>query len=113
MGRALLTAALGTLTTCSVGTVNCDEWNTREFFETVTTVDVTDCLVAGSDLEARNDNGYTPLHFASFNENPTVVEALIAAGADVAARDGTGFTPLHTATSGNENPAVIEALIAA
>ena len=68
-------------------------------------------LTAGAELEARDEDGVTPLHEAAqFNANPAVIQALIDAGADPKARDQWGFTPLHRA-AWNENSAVIQALI--
>ena len=53
-------------------------------------------LAAGADPKARNNGGYTPLHWAaSSNKNPAVIEALLAAGADAMARTKDGDTPLH------------------
>ena len=46
------------------------------------------------------------------NENPAVVEALLAAGADIAAGDNDGEMPLHHAARWND-AAVVEALLAA
>lgn len=46
------------------------------------------------DVNARDQNGNTPLHKASTIE---IAAALIAAGADVNARNEYGRTPLHTA----------------
>ena len=48
----------------------------------------------------------------SGNQNPAVIEALIAAGANVQEDTNSGDTPLHLAASNNE-AAVVEALIAA
>jgi hypothetical protein len=43
---------------------------------------------------ARDDTGATGLHYAAFNANFEMMDALIAAGADVNARDGRyGATP--------------------
>ena len=48
------------------------------------------------------------------NDNPAVVDALLAAGgADLEARDDRGFTPLHRAANINESLPVLEALLAA
>ena len=93
----------------------CEEWNTEEFFRTATVDDVTACLAAGADLEARTErrphspSGRTPLHHAAvFSENPAVVGALITAGADVSAQTSDGFTPLFYA-----NAVGVEVLLAA
>ena len=66
------------------GALSCEAWNTIEYFRTATVEDVTACLDAGADVAARTDDGYTPLHWAAgTNDNPAVIEALLAAGADL------------------------------
>ena len=52
-------------------------------------------LASDPDLAtARDDAGATGLHYAAFNGNREIMDALIAAGADVNARDGKhGATP--------------------
>ena len=47
-------------------------------------------LAAGTDVNAKNDGGYTPLHYAAFNGHKEIAELLIAKGADVNAKDGIG-----------------------
>ena len=54
-------------------------------------------LEAGSDPNARDDFGATPLHFGVENSNPVVTSHLLAAGSDLNAVDNDGYTPLHFA----------------
>jgi ankyrin repeat protein len=69
-------------------------------------------LAAGADVMARNEYGYTPLHYAALYGTPAIIQALLAAGADVMARNELGWTPLHrAAVSGT--PASVQALLAA
>ena len=101
-------------------------WPSRVFFRTATVQDVKTCLAAGADPNARGINKRTPLHQAAeYNENPGVVQALLAAGAKLEAKTdyefdsyparigygGSGYRALHCAARGNENPAVTQALI--
>ena len=69
-------------------------------------------LDAGTDVNAKEENGVTPLHQAAFYGQKEVVELLIAKGADVNAKEGDGWTPLHFAAEGGHNETA-ELLIAA
>ena len=53
-------------------------------------------LVAGTDVNAKDDRGGTPLHWATVNGHKEIAELLIAKGADVMAKR-VGLTPLHQA----------------
>ena len=100
--------------------VNCDgwiadSWQTAEaFWESIDVEVVSTCIAAGADVNARDEAGTSPLHWAAkYNDNRAVITALIAAGADVNARREGADTPLHAAALANDNPAVITALIEA
>ncbi len=67
---------------------------------------------AGIDVNAKDDEGLSPLHRAVRNGETEVVETLIAAGADVNAKDNDGESPLHRAARSGETE-VVETLIAA
>jgi ankyrin repeat protein len=54
-------------------------------------------LANGTDVNAKDENGYTPLHPAALNGHKEIVELLIAKGADVNAKDNDGKTPLDSA----------------
>ena len=54
-------------------------------------------LDAGTDVDAKNDIGRTPLHFAAWNGHKEVTALLIAKGADVNAQMDDGTTPLDWA----------------
>ena len=52
-------------------------------------------------INARNDGGQTPLHWASYGHNfkdGSVLRSLLEHGADVNAQRLNGWTPLHTAS---------------
>jgi len=61
-------------------------------------------LAAGADVNAKDDEGMTPLHNASTWGHKEIVELLITEGADVNAMDDDGNTPMHFAIF-NGNPA--------
>lgn len=47
--------------------------------------------------DAKDEDGYTPLHRACYNNNVEIAKLLIQYGADVNARTEFGWTPLHSA----------------
>jgi ankyrin repeat protein len=57
-------------------------------------------------------DGTTPLHIATDQNNPAMVELLIRAGADVTAKNRFGITPLHSAALYG-NAAILERLLKA
>ena len=63
-------------------------------------------ITAGADVNAKNSDEYTPLHYA---RSEHVAKALITAGADVNAKNSDELTPLHLAQSAG----IAKALIAA
>ena len=83
---------------------------TRWIYPFATVNDVTHCLKAGADPNARFGRK-TPLHWAaSYNSNPAVIVALVKAGADPNGRiKTTGDTPLHLAALSNKNSGVVRA----
>jgi ankyrin repeat protein len=50
-------------------------------------------LATGTDVNAKDKYGGTPLHYAAFHGHKETVELLIAEGADVNAKDEDGETP--------------------
>jgi len=58
-------------------------------------------LNAGTDLDAKNMVGLTPLHYAAANGHKEIAELLIEKGADLNAKDEDGGTPLDVAISFN------------
>ena len=59
-------------------------------------------LDAGTDVNAVNSNGSTPLHIAVWSGNADMAEHLIARGADITARDMDGQTAIHYAVNRGE-----------
>ena len=69
-------------------------------------------LQTGSGVNARDEDGWTPLMWAAWrNKNPAVIEALINAGAEVNARTENASTALMRAARRSKNPAVSQALL--
>jgi len=58
---------------------------------------VKEFLATGTDVNAKNFAGLTPLHWASSGDHKEIVELLITAGADVNAKDEDADTPLDNA----------------
>ena len=89
--------------------INCDNWNTGDFFNAIEISDVTRCLQAGADPNARDENGLTPLHFAARYGTTEAVPILLDAGANPMARSLRGETPLHWVTTSEAVTALLQA----
>ena len=55
-------------------------------------------LAAGTDVNAKDIGGLTPLHYGASHNKKEIVGLLIANGANVNARDNKGRTPLDWVT---------------
>ena len=69
-------------------------------------------LAEGADADAREGDGSTALHWASYHENREVADLLIRAGAEIDAANDLGVTPLWAACESG-SPALAETLLAA
>ena len=69
-------------------------------------------LDAGADVDAREGDGSTALHWASYRDNREIAALLIRAGADVDAANDLGVTPLWAACE-NGSSAMVETLLGA
>ncbi|KAI9889110.1 MAG: hypothetical protein M1814_005771 [Vezdaea aestivalis] len=67
-------------------------------------------LENGADIEAKDKEGRTALHWAAENGHEAVIKLLLEKGADIEAKDGYGTTALHWA-AGNGHEAVIKLLL--
>jgi len=55
------------------------------------------CLGEGASVNGRDQNGWTPLHWAAFKGGIKSVKVLLEHGAEVDTVDDAGYTPLHCA----------------
>ncbi|MFP3014819.1 MAG: ankyrin repeat domain-containing protein [Wolbachia sp.] len=74
--------------------------------------EIDDLINGGVNVNVRDQNGMTPLHYAAKKHNEDIANALIKVGADVNAKDQDGRTPLHWAAI-ERNEGVANALIKA
>jgi ankyrin repeat protein len=63
-------------------------------------------------LHERDSVNNTPLHVAVYQENPEIVDLLLATGADVNAKGTNGDTPLHVAVT-NDSAELVNQLVRA
>ena len=68
-------------------------------------------MAAGTDVDAKNVDGWTPMLFAAARGHKELAELLIANGADVNVKSKNGGTPLHRAASKGQKE-IVELLIA-
>jgi ankyrin repeat protein len=63
-------------------------------------------------VNAAQPDGMTALHWAAYEDQPDMVQMLLAAGANAKAASRAGITPLELATE-NGNPAIVDRLLQA
>jgi hypothetical protein len=71
---------------------------------------VVDVIRMGGAVDAKDDDGNTPLHLASERGDINMVETLLKCEADPNSRNSKGDTPMHSATYWGHAP-VIRALV--
>ena len=78
---------------------NCTNLCNFVWWETASTADVKAEIKSGANVNARDEDGMTPLHHTAKSKygKPAIIKLLIDAGALVNARDDDGDTPLHYA----------------
>ena len=84
----------------------------NKLVSTGTPQSIQDAINQGADVNAKDNQGMTPLLWAAGNNpNPDVITTLLKAGADPKARAGNSMTALILAAAGNKNPDVITTLL--
>ena len=69
-------------------------------------------LCNGVDVNIKNSDGSTPLHWAiQMNKNVEIIKCLIENGANVSAKNNDGSTLLHEAAMWNDNVEVSRLLV--
>ena len=65
-------------------------------------------IMLGADVNARNDEDWTPLHFAArYNSNAGIVKILVESGAKKDAVNDKNMTPFHYAKRYYSNASVL------
>ena len=90
----------------------CRNWQLAVFPRVAGPPDYAACVEAGTDLNARDESGYTVLHHATVLTDTSVITLLLDAGADPSARSHDNHTPLHFALR-HRNNAVAAVLVRA
>jgi ankyrin repeat protein len=72
--------------------------------------EVSRLLSVGADVNAKDNLGVTPLHWASENGHVQVVIELLGHGANIEAKENAGWTPLHLASMRGHVQVVVELL---
>lgn len=67
-------------------------------------------LDMGANINARDDGGWTPLHWAASHDAAEIIRSLIDRGSNVNCVDKNGITPLYLAAS-KANPSSVRALL--
>jgi ankyrin repeat protein len=85
----------------------------QELFEAAAEKDLPEIrwlLRAGADVNAKDNDDWTPLHWACYQGHVQVVIELLGHAADSDAQDRSGWTPLHFACCNGQMAVVIELL---
>ena len=81
----------------------CQNWQLAVFARTASSADYAACVEAGTDLNARDESGFSVLHHATVITDTAVTTLLLEAGADPSARSHDDHTPLHFALRHHNN----------
>ena len=94
-----------------INSMDQDEYQSTPLHKATEHLDIVEFLIQkGADVNAKDENGSTPLIYAAGDGQIKVVKYLIEHGAQMKYTDQHGNTPLHSAAEMNEN-LVLEYLI--
>lgn len=110
--KRVLAVALIVVFLCSVSVASA-AGSLLPFDHEWTAAEVRARIAAGARVNARDDDGWTPLMFAAEHSDVEAVTALLEAGANVNARSAFGWTALMSAALYNTDPHVIARLVEA
>ena len=85
------------------GTLYCGRLCQTDFWLTANVAILDAELARGAQVDARDGDGRTPLHYAARLADISVVEALLERDADIDAIDYEGYTPLHVAATNRKD----------
>ena len=88
-----------------------NEWEHEKSNKELSKVIIELLIAKGADVNAKRDDGETPLHQAASKGRKEIIELLITKGADVNAKSDDGWTPLHVAASSEGHKEIVELLI--
>ena len=92
--------------------VDCDNWHSLQwFFQVASSAETRNCIEYGVDVNIRNGNDWTPLHYAIVHSDPSVLMALVKADANLEAQTDIGLTPLHMAAGFDVVPTMTNILL--
>jgi len=110
LGLVLLTSLLG-----GGGLLRAQEYGDTPLHAAARDDDLTrvrSLVEAGAAVDARSNNGSTPLMFAAAKSTtPEIVQLLLDKGAAIDARGNPGFTPLMLAAAISTTPEIVELLL--
>ena len=104
---------LGLAQSTFVHAKSCGSLCSEAFWQRASADEVEAAHADGTPVDARDEYGATPLHWAAGYGRLPALEALLATGADVHARSYIGFRPLHWWAIWNGAVPVLDALLAA
>ena len=96
---AILSSVLIMAGFSSASAGECGKLCDRDWWEGDPTQEEVAAEIATVDVNSRDEDGSTPLHWTASRGTPANITSLLKAGANVKARNNSGLTPLHGAAT--------------